>query len=45
MAIIKKIKAVRIKQIHLLGFQAISVSQVTENLKQAKTVIKLKKSS
>ena len=45
MAIIKKLKAVKIKQNHLLGIQDISFSQVTEILKQAKTFITLNKGS
>ena len=45
MAIIKKLKAVKISQNHLLGIQDISFSQVSEILKQAKTFITLNKSS
>ena len=45
MAIIKKLKAVKIKQNHLLGIQDIPFSQVTEILEQAKTFITLNKSS
>ena len=45
MAVIKKLKAVKIDQNHLLGIQDISVSQVTEILKQAKTFITLNKSN
>jgi len=44
MAVIKKLKAVRIEQNHLLGIQDISFSQVSEILKQAKTFITLNKS-
>ena len=36
MAVIKKLKAVKIEQNHLLGIQDISFSQVSEILKQAK---------
>jgi len=39
MAIIKKLKAVKIDQNHLLGIQDISHSQITEILNQAKTFI------
>ena len=45
MAIIKKLKAVKIEQDHLLGIQDISFSQVSEILNQAKTFITLNKSS
>ena len=45
MAIIKKLKAVKTDQNHLLGIQEISFSQVTEILKQAKTFITLNKSN
>ncbi len=44
MAIIKKLKAIKIEQNHLLGIQDISFSQVSEILKQAKTFIILNKS-
>jgi len=44
MAIIKKLKAVKIEQSHLLGIQDISFSQVSEILNQAKTFITLNKS-
>ena len=44
MAIIKKLKAVKIEQNHLLGIQDLSFSQVSEILKQAKTFIALNKS-
>ena len=44
MAIIKKLKAVKKEQIHLLGIQDLSFSQVSEILKQAKTFITLNKS-
>ena len=43
MAIIKKLKAVKIEQNHLLGIQDISFSQVSEILNQAKTFITLNK--
>ena len=45
MAVIKKLKAVKIEQNHLLGIQDISFSQVSEILKQAKTFITLNKSN
>ena len=45
MAVIKKLKAVKIEQNHLLGIQGLSHSQVNEILKQAKTFIALNKSS
>ena len=45
MAVIKKLKAVKIEQNHLLGIQDLSFSQVNEILKQAKTFIALNKSS
>tara|TARA_Y100000590_G_scaffold84921_1_gene94875 strand:+ start:463 stop:1413 length:951 start_codon:yes stop_codon:yes gene_type:complete len=45
MAIIKKLKAVKFEQNHLLGIQDLSISQVSEILKQAKTFITLNKSS
>ena len=45
MAVIKKLKAVKIEQNHLLGIQDIPFSQVSEILKQAKTFITLNKSS
>ena len=45
MAVIKKLKAVKSNQNHLLGIQDISFSKVTEILKQAKTFITLNKSS
>ena len=44
MAVIKKFKAVKIEQNHLLGIQDISISQVSEILNQAKTFITLNKS-
>ena len=44
MAIIKKLKAVKIEQNHLLGIQDISFSQVSEILNQAKKFITLNKS-
>ena len=45
MAVIKKLKAIKINQNHLLGIQDISFSQVSEILKQAKTFITLNKST
>ena len=45
MAVIKKLKAVKINQHHLLGIQDLSFSQVSEILKQAKTFITLNKST
>ena len=44
MAVIKKLKAVKIEQNHLLGIQDITFSQISEILKQAKTFITLNKS-
>ena len=37
MAVIKKLKAVKTNQNHLLGVQDLSISQITEILNQAKT--------
>ena len=45
MAIIKKLKAVKIEQSHLLGIQDLSFSQVSQILDQAKTFITLNKSA
>ena len=45
MAIIKKFKAVKIEQNHLLGIQDLSFSEVSNILKQAKTFITLNKSA
>ena len=45
MAIIKKLKAVKKEQNHLLGIQDLSYPQVSEILNQAKTFITLNKSS
>ena len=45
MAIIKKLKAVKIEQNHLLGIQHLSFSQINQILDQAKTFITLNKSS
>ena len=45
MAVIKKFKAVKIEQNHLLGIQDISFSEVSNILKQAKTFITLNKSA
>ena len=44
MAIIKKLKAVKKEQNHLLGIQDLSFSQVSDILNQAKTFITLNKS-
>ena len=43
MAVIKKLKAIKIEQNHLLGIQDLSFPQVSEILKQAKTFITLNK--
>ena len=45
MAIIKKFKAVKNDQNHLLGIQDLSFSEITNILKQAKTFITLNKSN
>ena len=45
MAIIKKLKAVKIGQSHLLGIQNLSISEISNILNQAKTFITLNKSS
>ena len=45
MAAIKKFKAVKFEQNHLLGIQDLSFSQISEILKQAKTFIALNRSS
>ena len=45
MAVIKKLKAVKKDQNHLLGIQDISFSQVSEILKLAKTFITLNKNN
>ena len=45
MAVIKKLKAVKIKQNHLLGIQDLSFSEITYILEEAKTFIKLNKST
>ena len=45
MAIIKKLKGIKIEQNHLLGIQNLSFSQINDILKQAKTFITLNKSS
>ena len=45
MAVIKKFKAVKISQNHLLGIQDISISEVSHVLDEAKTFIQLNKSS
>ena len=44
MAVIKKFKAVKIDQNHLLGIQDLSFSEVSDILKQAKTFITLNRS-
>ena len=44
MAVIKKLKAVKKEQNHLLGIQDLSFSQVTQILDQAKTFITLNRS-
>ena len=44
MAVIKKLKAVKNNQNHLLGIQDLSLSQITEILNQAKTFITLNRS-
>ena len=45
MAVIKKLKAVKKEQNHLLGIQDLSFPQINEILKQAKTFITLNKSN
>ena len=45
MAVIKKFKAVKISQNHLLGIQDLSISEVSYILDEAKAFIKLNKSS
>jgi len=45
MAIIKKLKAVKNEQNHLLGIQNLSISEISNILKQAKSFITLNKSS
>ena len=45
MAIIKKLKAVKFNQNHLLGIQDLSFSEVSQILEEAKDFIKLNKSS
>ncbi len=45
MAVIKKLKAIKIKQNHLLGIQDLSFSEISDILKQAKTFIALNKGS
>ena len=45
MATIKKLKAVKINQNHLLGIQDLSFSEITHILNEAKTFIGLNKSS
>ena len=45
MAVIKKFEAVKISQNHLLGIQDISISEVSHILDEAKSFIKLNKSS
>ena len=45
MAVIKKLKAIKTEQNHLLGIQDLSFSEVSNILDQAKTFIKLNKST
>ena len=45
MAVIKKFKAVKFKQTHLLGIQDLSFSEVSDILNQAKTFITLNRSA
>ena len=45
MAVIKRLEAVKVKQNHLLGIQDLSLSEVNYILKDAKTFIKLNKST
>ena len=45
MAVIKKLKAVKISQDHLLGIQDLSFPEVSHILEEAKTFINLNKSS
>jgi len=45
MAVVKKFKAVKVEQNHLLGIQDLSFSAVSDILKQAKTFITLNKST
>ena len=45
MATIKKLKAVKIKQNHLLGIQDLPFSEITKILNEAKNFIKLNKSA
>ena len=45
MAAIKKLKAVKIEQNHLLGIQGLSFSQISQILDQAKEFIALNKST
>ena len=45
MAVIKKFRAVKIEQNHLLGIQGLSISEISNILKQAKTFITLNKSA
>ena len=45
MAVIKKFKAVKTQQNHLLGIQDLPISEISNILKQAKTFITLNKSS
>ena len=44
MAVIKKLKAIKKEQNHLLGIQDLSFPQINEILRQAKTFITLNKS-
>ena len=45
MAVVKKFEAVKVEQNHLLGIQDLSISAVSDILKQAKTFITLNKST
>ena len=45
MAVIKKLKAIKTKQNHLLGIQDLSFSEISDILKQAKTFIAVNKGS
>ena len=45
MAVIKKLKAIKINQNHLLGIQDLSFSEVFHILDEAKTFISLNKSA
>ena len=45
MAVIKKLKAIKINQNHLLGIQDLSLPEVSHILDEAKTFISLNKSA